>query len=204
MKYRILGRTKIRVSELGVGGHEYRRRLPEKRDKEEFMRTQPERNELIRRALDAGINYFDTTFIEEVESLGLAIRKINPKRENIYVSIMSFRPFKVMAENPQSKWIEIIMGDIEKRLKLLNSNYADILMIFSPEDNFSRKHLETMLEIFNSLKNDGKVRFLGASSHDLPSLAEIMRKYDCFDVVMVRYNYHLQEAREVIFPLSKN
>lgn len=115
MKYRILGRTKIRVSELGVGGHEYRRRLPEKRDKEEFMRTQPERNELIRRALDAGINYFDTTFIEEVESLGLAIRKINPKRENIYVSIMSFRPFKVMAENPQSKWIEIIMGDIEKK-----------------------------------------------------------------------------------------
>lgn len=30
-----------------------------------------------------------------------------------------------------------------------------------------------------------------------------MRKYDCFDTVMVRYNYHLQEVRENLFPLTK-
>jgi len=32
---------------------------------------------------------------------------------------------------------------------------------------------------------------------------ELIRKYDCFDSVMIRYNYHLQEAREIIFPLCK-
>lgn len=34
-------------------------------------------------------------------------------------------------------------------------------------------------------------------------LAELIRKNDCFDSVMIRYNYHLQEARDVLFPLCK-
>jgi aryl-alcohol dehydrogenase-like predicted oxidoreductase len=36
-----------------------------------------------------------------------------------------------------------------------------------------------------------------------PPRAELMRRHDCFDTVMVRYNYHLQEAREALFPLCK-
>lgn len=203
MRYRVLGRTGLRVSVLGVGGHEYRRWLPRRRNLEEFMRTQPERDRLIERALEAGVNYFDTTHIEEVESLGLALKELDKGRGKIHISIMSFTPFKTMAENPASKWVDLITEDVDSRLRLLNSDYADILMIFSPESEFSGRRLEAMLGIFKGLREDGKVRYLGASSHDLRFLAEVMRRYDCFDVVMVRYNYHLQEAREVVFPLAK-
>ena len=203
MRYRVLGRTGLRVSELGVGGHEYRRWLPGRRDVKEFMRTQPGRSRLIERALEAGVNYFDTTYIEEVESLGLALKEIGPSREDVHVSIMLFKPFNLMAENPASKWSKLIISDVEKRLSLLNADYADVLTIYSPESNFSHERLEAMLETFNLLKEDGKVRYLGASSHNLQFLAELMRRYNCFDVVMVRYNYHLQEARKVIFPVAK-
>ncbi|MFQ6075159.1 MAG: hypothetical protein ACE5Z5_03335 [Candidatus Bathyarchaeia archaeon] len=60
-----MGRTGLKVSELGFGGHEYRRPLPTtlgrwgEIDLDEFMRKQPERNELIGKAIGAGINYFD-------------------------------------------------------------------------------------------------------------------------------------------------
>ena len=54
MNYRILGRTGLKVSEIGLGGHEYRRFLPpapDKRDKidmKKFIATQPIRNKILR------------------------------------------------------------------------------------------------------------------------------------------------------------
>jgi len=67
MKYRVLGRTGLTVSEIGLGGHEYRRFLPStllkqsEVDVEKLMATQPMRNEIVKSALEAGLNYFDTT-----------------------------------------------------------------------------------------------------------------------------------------------
>jgi predicted aldo/keto reductase-like oxidoreductase len=77
------------------------------------------------------------------------------------------------------------------------------LNVHLPEIRFSRKRLSAALEVFSDLQREGRIRKLGASSHQIRFLAEMIRKYDCFDSVMVRYNYHLQEARDVLFPLCK-
>jgi len=53
------------------------------------------------------------------------------------------------------------------------------------------------------MKEEGKIGWIGSLSHDPRFLAELIRKYDCFDSVMIRYNYHLQEARKMLFPLCK-
>jgi len=202
MKYRVLGRTKLKVSEIGLGGHEYRRWLPGQRDMERFNLTQHERNKLIKRAVDAGINYFDTTHAEEAESLGLALKALN-RRDDLHMAIMIFHLFRRMSEKPPSEWRQIIIDDIEEKLKLVNTDYADILTILDPENYYSPERLTAALEVFKELKKEGRIGFLGASSHQLSFLAEVMRRYDCFDTVMVRYNYHLQEARDVLFPLAK-
>jgi len=202
VKYRVLGRTGLNVSELGFGGHEYRRWLPRERDLQEFTRTQPERNRLIEKAIDSGINYFDTTHAEEAESLGLALKELG-RREDIHVAIMIFRLFGRMAETPSSEWKRMIRDDVEEKLKLLDTDCADILTIIGPGDNYSPRRLTAAMEILNELKKEGKIGFIGASSHQLRFLAELMRRYDCFDTVMVRHNYHLQEARDIIFPLAK-
>ena len=73
MNYRILGRTGLKLSEIGLGGHEYRCFLPSafgKREKNgygEIIATHSARNEIIRKAVETGnkLNYFDTTFMKK-------------------------------------------------------------------------------------------------------------------------------------------
>jgi len=208
VRYRVLGRTGLKVSEVGVGGHEYRRPLPTtlgrwgEIDLEKFMEKQPERNELIGKAVEAGINYFDATQPEEAKSLGLALKELGVRRD-VYAAVMILRPFVRMAEMPDKEWRDLIIDDVEDKLKLLQSDYADILNVHMPERGYTRKHMSVALEVFEELKEKGKIGSLGASSHEPRFLAKLLRKYDCFDSVMIKYNYHLQEAREVIFPLCK-
>jgi len=139
------------------------------------METQPKKNEIVKRAVEAGINYFDTTWIEETKSLGLALKALGKKTSS----------------------------RLESRLKLLETNRIDIFNLFSPENSYSREKFEATMEVLKEMKEEGKIGWIGSSSHDPRFLAELIRKYDCFDSVMIRYNYHLQEAREMLFPLCK-
>lgn len=208
LKYRVLGRTGLKVSELGFGGHEYRRPLPStlgrwgEINEEKFTQTQPARNRLIKEAIDAGVNFFDATQPEETKSLGLALKELGVKND-IHVAIMILTPFSKMMDNLRSEWRRIIRDDVEKTLKLLQADYADLLNMHMPERNYSPQRLGVALEVLKELKEEGKIGFIGASSHQPRFLGEVMRKYDCFDSVMIRYNYHLQEVRNVIFPLAK-
>jgi len=208
MRYQVLGRTGLKVSELGLGGHEYRRPLPTtlgrwgEIDTEKFDRTQPERNEIIKRAIEAGINYFDTTQMEEARSLGSALKAFGG-RENIHIAAMIISPFRKMEGKPKADWRTIILQGVEECLKLLQTSYVDVFNLHEPEDRYSREKLEVTLEALREMKDEGKVGWIGASSHEPLFLAEIIRKYDCFDSLMVPYNYHQQEAREVLFPLCK-
>ena len=208
MKYRVLGRTRLRVSEIGFGGHEYRRPLPTtlgrwgETDTRKFMKKQPERNELIQRAVELGVNYFDATQPEEAKSLGIALKEAEA-REDVFVALMILRPLSRIAGKPRSDWERIITGDVKEKLGLLQSSYADVLNVHLPEAGYSKERLTVTIETLRGLREEGAIRWISASSHRPRFLAELMRAYDCFDSVMVRYNYHLREARDVVFPLCK-
>jgi aryl-alcohol dehydrogenase-like predicted oxidoreductase len=209
MRYRILGRTKLKISEIGLGGHEYRRPLPTtlgrwgELDFEKFMATQPVRNEIVRRAIDLGINYFDITFIEEAMSLGNALKSLKIERERIHIAAMIISPFRKMGQNHRSRWVDIIKDEIERILGALHTKYIDVFNLTFPEDDYSKEKFDVLMNIFKEAKEEGKIRWIGSSSHEPYFLAELIRKYDCFDTVMVRYNYYLQEARRILFPLCK-
>jgi len=208
MKYRVLGRTGLKVSEIGLGGHEYRRPLPTtlgrwgEIDLEKFMKTQPKRDVIIKRAVELGINYFDTTQMEEAKSLGLALKNVGG-REKIHIAAMIVFPFRKIDGKPESEWREFFIRGIEERLKLLHTSYIDVFNLHEPEDNYSRRKLRVALETLREMRDEGKIGWIGASSHDLHFLAEIIRKYECFDSIMIPYNYHRQEAREILFPLCR-
>ena len=208
MQYRVLGRTGLRVSELGCGGHEYRRPLPTtlgrwgEIDEAAFQRTQPARTRFIEAAITAGVNYFDATQPEEARSLGHALEALGRRRE-AHVAIMSLQPLSRMAETPRAAWRRLLVSDVEATLALLQSDYADVLNLHMPERDYSLARLTAAVAAFEEMKAQGRIRFLGASSHTPRFLAELLRRYDCFDTVMVRYNYHLQDARDVLFPVCK-
>eukprot|EP01043_Picozoa_sp_COSAG02_P097951 COSAG02_NODE_34138_length_489_cov_0.664103_2_plen_74_part_01 len=64
MERRTLGRTGLSVSALGVGGHTY-----PVGDGTDFYTSHEQRAALIGRLLEAGVNYFDTTWLNELELL---------------------------------------------------------------------------------------------------------------------------------------
>lgn len=213
MEYSVLGRTGIRVSKLGLGGHEYERflnpvhfpgerKVEEELSYEELMATQSCRNKLVKRAIEAGINYFDTTLVEEAQSLGLALKSLGGRRD-VYVAAEALRPLKVLSELPRSRWLDAVVEMVENRLRALQTDYIDVFNVHMPENSYSREAFEFLIETLKDLMVEGKIRAIGASSHELNFLAELMRKYDCFDSIMVPYNYYRCEAREVLFPLCR-
>ncbi len=213
MKYRTLGRTGLKVSELGLGGHEYerilsaahfagKRKFEEPVDIEELLETQGPRNELIKKAIDIGVNFFDTGQIEEPQSLGLALEALG-RRKDVYIAAEAMSPVKRLKEIPRARWREAVIEGVEGRMKLLRTKYIDVYNVHMPESDYSRDRFEAVIEVLKEVKEQGQIGAIGAACH-LPSfLAELIRKYDCFDVVTVPYNYHLQEARHALFPLCK-
>jgi aryl-alcohol dehydrogenase-like predicted oxidoreductase len=161
------------------------------------------RNEIVRRAIDLGINYFDITFIEEAMSLGNALKSLKIERERIHIAAMIISPFRKMGQNHRSRWVDIIKDEIERILGALHTKYIDVFNLTFPEDDYSKEKFDVLMNIFKEAKEEGKIRWIGSSSHEPYFLAELIRKYDCFDTVMVRYNYYLQEARRILFPLCK-
>ena len=85
MRYRRLGRSEIRVSEIGVGGHHLRKDASGR--KRVFRATAQERAAIFSRALDQGIDFFDTTFQEEVISFGKALKVMGRRDEMVLCSM---------------------------------------------------------------------------------------------------------------------
>lgn len=204
MRYRVLGRTGFKVSELGLGGHEYarflnpihfpgKRKVEEELRPEELLEGQGLRNRLIERAIDAGVNYFDTTWVEEAQSLGLALKTLG-RRNDVFIAAETLWPMRRLKETERSRWHDAVSEGVDERLKHLQTDHVDVFNVHTPEADYSRDMFEIIIDVLRQIKDQGKIGAIGASSHELRFLAELIRGYDCFDSIMIPYNYRLQKA----------
>lgn len=187
MMYRRLGRTGLMVSEIGLGGHEYRRRSLAKEGR--FTVLDPDRPAIIDAALTAGVNYFDTTFTEEAQSLGAALNAVHAKREEIFISGMSIDMLRRLKDVEPSRWRRYAETEVTERLELLRTDYLDVFQVCAMDNGFSAERLEGAMDALRQLKAKGLIRHIGASSHDPGLLARIIEEQDPFDVAMTRVNY---------------
>ena len=213
MKYRVLGRTGLKVSELGMGGHEYARHLNLSHfqgDREleepvgvnELLETQDPRTNLIKEAISSGINYFDTTLIEEAQSLGLALETLG-ERDKVHLTAEVISPFRRIEGSTKSALMRAMVFGVEGRLKILRTDRIDVFNLHMPEDGYSREKFKAFIEALKRLREEGKIGAIGTTCHQPRFLAELIREHDCFDVVTVPYSYHLKDTRKVLFPLCK-
>ena len=160
MKYANLGRTGLSVSRLCLGCMSYG--TPEWRD---WVLDEKASRPFYERALDAGINFFDTADVysngvsEEV--LGRALADLVDDREDVVVATKCFGGTHGGRRNRHGLSRKNVIASCEASLKRLGTEYIDLYQIhrFDP-----RTPMEETMEALNDLVRMGKVRYLGASS----------------------------------------
>jgi len=170
---RPLGKTGANISILGVGGYH----LGSTKD-------QPEANELVARALDAGINFFDNCWdyhdgLSE-ERLGAALEG---KRDQAFVMT------KVCTHG---RGRDVAIKQLEESLRRLRTDHLDLWQIHEviyyndPDLIFAPGGAA---EALLAAKQQGKVRFIGFTGHKSPLIHLKMLSHDFpFDTVQMPLN----------------
>jgi len=88
-----------------------------------------------------------------------------------------------------SKFKEYILQSVEESLKRVGTDYFDILMCPHGAGSYEEVQIEETFTTFEKLKKDGKVRFLGVSTHNDPAgVLRAARETGKYEVAMVAYN----------------
>lgn len=163
MKYNLLGNTGLKVSELCLGTMTFG-------GKDKGIWTaigqleQDGVNELIKNAVDAGINFIDTAnvYSEGVseELTGKAIRQLGLDRDELVIAT-KVRGRMGPGPNQVGLTRKHILQQVDQSLQRLQMDYIDLYQIhgFDPVTP-----LEETLSALDTLVKSGKVRYIGASN----------------------------------------
>ncbi len=157
--YRTLGKTGLKVTSVGCGAG-----------------TIPD-PDIIARALELGVNYYDTARIygqgKSEQILGKALKG---KRDKI-----------VLASKTYSNTKATILKDVETSLKTLGTDHLDVYHQHSRHT--PQEVTDEMIETMELVKQQGKTRFIGVSTHDPNAMVDFILKVGKFDVVQTTYSF---------------
>ncbi len=160
MKYTRLGATGLSVSRICLGTMTYGSKAWRP-----WVLDEKEARPFFERALEAGINFFDTADVYSngvsEEILGRAIRNLVPDREDVVIATKCFGGTQNQKRNRWGLSRKHIMDACDQSLRRLGVDYIDLYQIhrFDP-----RTPIEETLEALHDLVRMGKVRYIGASS----------------------------------------
>ena len=199
MQYVNLGKTGMKVSRLCLGMMSYG-----SKKWREWILEEEESKPFIKRALDAGINFFDTADVyslgESERVTGNILKEIGVKRENIVVAT------KVRGEmsddvNDRGLSRKHILDSIEKSLQRLQMDYVDLYQIHRWD---YETPIEETMEALNDVVRAGKARYIGASSMFTWQFAKALHtseKHGWTKFISMQNHYNLvyrEEEREMI------
>ena len=162
--YRVLGKTGLKVSTVGSG-----------------VGIVPD-PQVISRAIDLGVNYFDTARgYGNGNSERITGAALKGKRERV-----------ILATKTDGRTKADIFKDMDESLKALQTDYVDIWHLHSRDtpDTIT----DEAVEACEMLKKQGKTRFIGVSTHDVHAVADSILKIGKFDVVQTTYSYAIGGA----------
>jgi 1-deoxyxylulose-5-phosphate synthase len=203
MKYTRLGRSGLRVSQLGLGCMSYGTSKWRS-----WVLDEDAAKPFFRRAIELGINFFDTADMysdggsEEVT--GRALREYG-KRDELVIATKVFFP---VGKGPNRRGLSkkhIIQG-CEASLKRLGVDYIDLYQVhrFDPECP-----LEETLAALDQLVQQGKVLYLGASTTHAYKFAKALYLADAmgaarFVSMQNHYNLIYREEEREMNPLCQS
>lgn len=203
MDYVRLGKTGLKVSRICLGAMTYG--SPKWRD---WVLDEDASRPFIKRALEAGINFFDTADMYSVgaseEVLGRALKDFGPSRENMVVATKVFNP---MGEGPNERGLsrKHIMHAIDNSLRRLGMDYVDLYQIHRFDYGTP---IEETIEALHDVVKAGKARYIGASSMFAWQFAKYLSTASAmgktkFVSMQNHYNLVYREEEREMMPLCR-
>jgi 1-deoxyxylulose-5-phosphate synthase len=200
MRYIKLGASGLDVSPVAIGAMTYGE--PD-RGHPVWSLGEADSLPLIKRALDAGINFFDTANLYSLgsseEILGRALLDY-ANRDDVVICTKVRHPMR-SGPNGQGLSRKAIMAEIDHSLRRLGTDYVDIYMIHRLDN---RTPIEETLEALNDVVKAGKARYLGASSmhaYEFATLLHLQERHDWARFITMQHHYNLlarEEEREML------
>jgi aryl-alcohol dehydrogenase-like predicted oxidoreductase len=200
MEYAELGRTGLLVSRICLGCMSFG-----SRKWREWVLEEDKARPIVRAALEAGINFFDTSNSYSLgvseEITGRALRDF-ARREEVVVATKVFFP---MSDDPSDRGLSRrhIMEQAHASLKRLGTDYIDLYQIHRWD---YETPIEETLEALDGLVRQGKVRHLGASSMWAYQFARALhlserKGWARFETMQNHYNLLYREEEREMNPL---
>ena len=180
MEYRVLGKTGLKISRLGLGG------IPIQRIDAAGTRK------LLERLMEAGVNYIDTArgYTVSEAYLGEALEGI--------------RSHFVLATKSMSRTREEMAKDIEISLHNFRTNYIDLYQIHNP----SLQQLDQVmaeggaLEALMEARSAGKIGHIGVTAHSVEVFEKALT-LDWVETIMFPYNIVETQGEALIHEAAK-
>jgi aryl-alcohol dehydrogenase-like predicted oxidoreductase len=202
MEYVRLGTTGLKVSRVCLGTMTYG-----SKKWREWVLEEEESRPFIRRALDVGINFFDTADMYSVgaseEILGRALKDF-ASRDRV---VIATKVFNAMGDDPNQRGLsrKHIMHAIDDSLRRLRTDYVDLYQIHRFD---YETPIEETLEALDDVVKAGKALYIGASSMHAWQFAKMLYKADevgltRFVTMQNHYNLIYREEEREMIPLCR-
>jgi aryl-alcohol dehydrogenase-like predicted oxidoreductase len=203
MDYANLGSSGLKVSRICLGTMTYGTS-----QWREWVLNEPESRPFIQRALELGINFFDTADVYSLgaseEVLGRALRDFAPEREKV---VIATKVFNRMGDDPNQRGLsrKHIRHSIDASLRRLGTDYVDLYQIHR-FDRFTP--IEETLQALDDVVRAGKALYVGASSMDAWQFAKMLYTADRlglsrFVTMQNHYNLVYREEEREMLPLCR-
>ena len=201
MEYVRLGNSGLKVSRLCLGTMTYGK----PNDRWKWALNEEESRPFIKRALELGINFFDTADIYSYgtseEILGSALRDFARRHE----VVIATKVFNQMSKDPNDQGLsrKHIMSSVDASLRRLKTDYLDLYQIHRWDYNTP---IEETLEALHDIVKAGKALYIGASSMYSWQFAKALYISDLhgwtrFISMQPHYNLIYREEEREMIPL---
>jgi aryl-alcohol dehydrogenase-like predicted oxidoreductase len=203
MQYVRLGSTGLKVSRLCLGTMTYG-----SKKWREWVLEEEESRPFIRRAVELGINFFDTADMYSLgvseEILGRALRDFGPGRDKV---VIGTKLFNAMGDDPNQRGLsrKHIHHAIDDSLRRLGTDYVDLYQIHRFD---YETPIEETLRGLDDVVKAGKVLYIGASSIYAWQFAKMLYTSDQlglarFVSMQDHYNLIYREEEREMLPLCR-
>ncbi len=179
-EFRLLGKTGLRISDIGCGCIN-------------LFNTG-----ILRYAFDGGVNHFDTAEgylnTNSERMLGQALRDI---RDKVVITT------KLLIRTPADLQRDSLVRRLEDCLKRLQRDYVDVALVHAVDEP-ERLDNEEVQAGFTRMKEQGKARFIGFSTHVPARMLAKAIEPGPWEVVLMTYNHLESEAAEPLIVQARD